>query len=110
MTESKKYIFVESSESADFTISYDSNNKPYSRFFDKKWIFPKHECVISFFGLHSRFEETAKRLALKIINAKNSRSTKLLGGNIMSGAVIFQDLIHMSGGNDYSALDDDNIY
>lgn len=28
----------------------------------------------------------------------------------MSGAVIFQGLIRMSGGDDYSALDDDRVY
>ncbi|EJL6363926.1 hypothetical protein NMR40_002677, partial [Vibrio cholerae] len=110
MTESKNYISIEFTENVDFTISYDSNNQPYSRYSDQKWIFPKHECVISFLGLSGRFEETAKRLALNIINTRNSRSTKLLSRNIMSGAVIFQGLIRMSGGDDYSALDDDRVY
>lgn len=97
-------------DNEDFPVSFDSDNKPYSNYSDEKWYFPSDDCVISFFRLDGRFEQTAKKLALKIINTRNFRSTKLFSKNIMTGAVIFQSLIRMSGGNDYSDLDDNWIY
>lgn len=97
-------------DNEDFPVSFDSDNKPYSKYSDEKWYFPIDDCVVSFYRLDGRFEETAKKLALKIINTRNRRTTKLFSKNIMAGAVVFQSLIRMSGGKDYSDLDDDWIY
>jgi len=97
-------------DSENFPVSFDSENKPYSKYFDQKWHFPNDDCVISFFRLHGSFEETARRLALKIINTRYFRSSKLFSRNIMAGAVIFQRLLIISGGSDYIDLDDDRIY